>query len=67
MQETENNQLFTDLSTKESATINGGHRYYRHYGHRGYYNYGYPGYYRRPVRYYSHHSYSRRPYHHPCY
>jgi hypothetical protein len=42
MQETQNNQLFTDLSAEESATINGGRRYYR----RPYHGYRrrYPGY-----------------------
>ncbi|MCH2051136.1 MAG: hypothetical protein MK289_22570 [Trichodesmium sp. ALOHA_ZT_67] len=70
-QETKNNQLFTDFSTEESATINGGHRYYGSNSHRGYYSYGYrnyyPRYYRRSVRYYSHSSYSYHPYHHGCY
>ncbi|NEQ74783.1 MAG: hypothetical protein F6K23_18075 [Okeania sp. SIO2C9] len=50
MQETKNNQLFTEISSEESATINGGHGYYG----RRYYSYGYRRYYRsRPVRYYS--------------
>ncbi len=64
MREKENNQLFTDISTEESATINGGHGYYSHYGHGRYYGYGYRRYYRRPVRYYS----RRRPYYYgSCY
>ena len=62
MQEKENNQLFTDLSTEESATINGGHGYYGRYRRRRYYGYGYRRYYRRPVRYYS-----RRRYYGGCY
>ena len=64
MQEKENNQLFTDLSTEESATINGGHGYYGRYRRSRYYGYGYRRYYRRPVRYYS----RRRPYYYgSCY
>lgn len=56
MQEAKNNQLFTDLSAEESATINGGHRYYgrRYYSSRRYS--------RRPVRYYS-----RRRRYYSCY
>ncbi|MDJ0555358.1 MAG: hypothetical protein QNJ68_13130 [Microcoleaceae cyanobacterium MO_207.B10] len=55
MQEAKNNQLFTDISSEESATINGGHGYYhrRYYGYRRSY---------RPVRYY----YRRRRYY-SCY
>ncbi|MGK7920770.1 MAG: hypothetical protein AB4080_12270 [Trichodesmium sp.] len=63
MQETENNQLFTDISTEESSTINGGHGYYGYGYRRRYYGYGYRRYYRRPVRYYS----RRRYYNYGCY
>lgn len=42
MQETQNNQLFTDISAEESATINGGHGYYRRRYHG--YRRRYPGY-----------------------
>jgi len=56
MQETQNNELFSDISTEDSATINGGHGRYGYgrsisygYGRRGYYygDYGYG----RSVRY----------------
>ncbi|MGB3508621.1 MAG: hypothetical protein WBA93_05155 [Microcoleaceae cyanobacterium] len=47
MQETKNNQLFTEISSEESATINGGHGYYR----RRYQSVSYRPYYRRRVRY----------------
>jgi len=55
MQETQNNELFSDIPTEESATINGGHYYGGYgrgrsvsygYGRRGDYGYGY-----RSVRY----------------
>ncbi len=47
MQETLNSELFSHLSSEESATINGGHYYDDCYG------YGQSvGYYRRPVSYY---------------
>lgn len=59
MQKTKDNQLFTDLSSEESSTINGGHGYYG----RRYYGYRYRRYYRRPVRYYS----RRRYYSYGCY
>ena len=46
MQETQNSELFSDLSSEESGTINGGHYYYDSYG------YSRPvSYYRRPVSY----------------
>ena len=55
MQETQNNELFSDISTEDSATINGGHGcgcdgygYGRSvsYGYRrGGYGYGYGGCY----------------------
>lgn len=46
MQETQNSELFSNLSSEESATINGGHYYDDCYG------YGRPvRYYRRPVSY----------------
>ncbi|NEP73324.1 MAG: hypothetical protein F6K25_15380 [Okeania sp. SIO2G4] len=62
MQETKNNQLFTEISSEESATINGGHGYYG----RRHYSYGYRSYYRsRPVRYYSRRRYYRSGYN--CY
>ncbi len=61
MQETQNNELFSDISTEDSATINGGHGCGCNgnsrsvsYGRRDYYygRYGYGSYvrynYRRP-------------------
>ncbi|MEB3343202.1 hypothetical protein [Okeania sp.] len=72
MQETQNNELFSDISTEESAAINGGHGcgcdgYSRSvsYGRRDYY-YGDYGYgrsvsysYRRPG--YDYHHVTYRP------
>ncbi|MGK7920772.1 MAG: hypothetical protein AB4080_12280 [Trichodesmium sp.] len=66
MQETQNNELFSDIATEESATINGGHgcgcdgygygRSVSYYSPRAFY-YGGHGY-ARPVRY----SYRRSSY-----
>ncbi|NEP73325.1 MAG: hypothetical protein F6K25_15385 [Okeania sp. SIO2G4] len=54
MQETQNTELFSELSTEESATINGGH-------HFDGYDYGrFRRYSRRPVSYHYHsYRYSR--------
>ncbi len=59
MQETQNNELFSDISTEDSATINGGHgcgcggygygRSVSYYSPRAYYYRGHG--YGRPVRY----------------
>ncbi|NEQ76396.1 MAG: hypothetical protein F6K24_29225 [Okeania sp. SIO2D1] len=46
MQETKNNQLFTEISSEESATINGGHNFDDCYGYSRSQRY-----YRRPVSY----------------
>ncbi|GGA31892.1 hypothetical protein [Okeania sp. KiyG1] len=68
MQETQNTELFSELSTEESATINGGHNFDDCYGYgrsRRYYrrpvSYHYRSYhYSRPVRYsYGYRSYGR--------
>jgi len=70
MQETQNSKLFSDLSSEESATINGGYYYDDCYGYGRRVRY-----YRRPVNYhyrsYSYHysrpvSYSYRGYY-DCY
>jgi hypothetical protein len=53
MKDTEKTPLFTELTTEESATVNGAHGYYRPY-------YGRPcGY--APVAYYSPRYYRHRP------
>ncbi|MCL2924768.1 MAG: hypothetical protein MGF17_09115 [Trichodesmium sp. MAG_R04] len=46
MQETQNSELFSDLSSEESCTLNGGHYYHNSYS----YSRSVP-YYRRPVSY----------------
>ncbi len=59
MQETQNSELFSNISSEESETINGGHYYDDCYG----YGYGRPvRYYRPPISYhYRSYSYHSRP------
>ncbi|MEB3341040.1 hypothetical protein [Okeania sp.] len=54
MEETQNSELFSNLSTEKSATINGGH-YYNNYGYgRSVY------YYNRPIINHHYRSYNHR-------
>jgi hypothetical protein len=55
MQETQNTELFSDLSSEESATINGGH-----YSDCDGYGYGRSVRYRRPSYHYSSYHYNSR-------
>lgn len=55
--------LFSDLTAQESATVAGGHCYRRYGGYGGYYGGGYgggyDGYYRPTAYYYRPYSYRR--------